>query len=108
MSGHKDDGTGRCEHSELLVTECAGCLGHSDPVVDQLLREGSHGDGPGRQHVAEPEGAAIPDPGAFPFVARYHGGCTASPGCPIRPGDQIIATRAGTYMHHPSCPPGKR
>lgn len=108
MSAHKDDGSGRCELTELPVDQCSGCRGHSDPVVDMLLNEGTHGDGPGWKRIPDGEPYTEPAPDAHPFTARYHGGCTAVPGCPIRPGDQIIGTRAGTYMHAPSCPGGKR
>lgn len=107
MSAHKDDGTGRCEHSDLLVTECAGCLGHSDPVVELLLKEGSHGDGPGWQ-PEDPELNNTPAHDAHPITAKYYGWCTARPHCRIKQGDAIIATQAGGYMHAPSCPGGKQ
>lgn len=106
MAKHQDDGTGRCELSELLVTDCSGCRGHSDPVVDQLLGEGSHGDGPGWR-MPEPEGANLPAADAHPITAKYYGWCTARRNCRIKQGDAIIATQAGGYMHAPSCPGGK-
>jgi hypothetical protein len=39
MTRHADDGTGRCELSDLLVSQCAGCLGHSSWVAERLAAE---------------------------------------------------------------------
>lgn len=106
MARHRDDGTGRCVVTELFVTMCAGCRGHTNTAVDLLLKEGGHGDGPA---WTRPEhDAAKPAPDAHAITARFHGHCTAVPGCEIWPGDAIIPTRAGTWMHDPNCPGGKR
>lgn len=102
---HQADDDGRCVVTELPVDSCSGCRGHSDPVVDQLLNEGAHREGPGWR--AQPGDLAEPAPDAHPFTAMYVGDCTALSNCRIRKGDTIIATRAGTYMHSPGCPAGK-
>lgn len=107
MSGHRDDGTGRCELSDLLVAECAGCLGHSDTAVDMLLNEGRHSDGP-RWRQPEPGVDNLPAVDAHPITAKYYGWCTAQQNCRIKAGDVIIATQAGGYMHAPNCPGGKQ
>lgn len=29
----------RCERTDLIQTQCAHCLGHADPVADQITAE---------------------------------------------------------------------
>jgi hypothetical protein len=48
----------RCERTELIVTQCAHCLGHTDPVADALAGE------PAR-HVEDPE-VPVRIPAQFP------------------------------------------
>lgn len=106
MSRHRDDGDGRCVLSDLPVESCAGCQGHTDPVVDLLLNEGDRSDRPDWK-TGEGD-ATVPAAAAHAISAKYPGQCTAWPGCEIRRGDSIIPTRAGTWMHDPCCPGGKR
>ncbi|MEA5366061.1 hypothetical protein VA596_41495 [Amycolatopsis sp., V23-08] len=70
----------RCERTELLVDQCAHCLGHQDPAADALA-------------AGSPRHYAVDIETPRTTIARYPGRC-AFCGEQIDPGDLITAVAA--------------